>query len=226
MCQQRTQRETESRPGKTTAQGVTENEGNRARASAASKTQSKTAVKQIAEQGHSATGRPRGPTDDKPTGKRRGAGPQQERKAHKEDPKRPHREHRGHHGEDPRKGTQKRTVHTMQQTVFWGWLSCACCCATTGALVGACRNCGVPQLPFLRGRAMLGLTMDTCSASSRVAFGRISTIFHVVGWTRILGSILVVHCTHGRRGISRARRQQWLCLRILVLLVMHLALCS
>ena len=29
-------------------------------------------------------------------------------------------------------------------------------------------------------------------------FGRISTIFHVTGWTRILGSILVVHCTHGR----------------------------
>ena len=33
-----------------------------------------------------------------------------------------------------------RTVHTVQQTVFWGRLSCACCCATTGALVGACRK--------------------------------------------------------------------------------------
>ena len=61
-----------------------------------------------------------------------------------------------------------RTVHTVR-------LFCACCCATTGALVGACSNCGFPQLPFLWGRAMLGSTMDTCSASSRVAFGR---IFH------------------------------------------------
>ena len=29
-------------------------------------------------------------------------------------------------------------------------------------------------------------------------FWKNSTIFHVTGWTRILGSILVVHCTHGR----------------------------
>ena len=89
-------------------------------------------------------------------------------------------------------------INRREQTVFWGWLSCACCCATTGVLVGACTNCGVPQLPLNWERAMLCSTMDTCSASSRVAFGRISTIFHVTGWTRILGSILVVHCTHGR----------------------------
>ena len=53
------------------------------------------------------------------------------------------------------------------------------------------------QVPSL-GRAKLGSTVDTFSASSRVAFVRISTIFHVTGWARILGSILVVHCTHGR----------------------------
>ena len=38
-------------------------------------------------------------------------------------------------------------------------------------------------------RAMLGSTVDTCPASSRVAFG-FFWIFYVIGWTRILGSIL------------------------------------
>ena len=39
--------------------------------------------------------------------------------------------------------------------------------------------------------AMLGSTVDTCSALSRVAYGRICTIFYVKWWTRILRSILV-----------------------------------
>ena len=63
--------------------------------------------------------------------------------------------------------------------------------AVVGVLVGCAENCGasavamlVGVLQFLDkvvvpvgattgGRAMLGSTMDTCSASSRVAFGRI-----------------------------------------------------
>ena len=40
--------------------------------------------------------------------------------------------------------------------------------------------------------AMLGSTVDTCSALSRVAHGRICTTFLVTGWTWILRSILVV----------------------------------
>ena len=42
-----------------------------------------------------------------------------------------------------------------------------------------------------RGCALLGSTVVTCSASSRVAFGRIFPTFLVSGWTRILRSILV-----------------------------------
>ena len=104
-----------------------------------------------------------------------------------------------------------RTVHTVEQTVFWGWLSCSCCCATTGALVGARRKLWSSAVAVSLGRAMLGSTMDTCSASSRVAFGRIFSIFLVTGWTRILSvDILVVHCTAWpMRNQHVQRRQQW-----------------
>ena len=37
----------------------------------------------------------------------------------------------------------------LSQVQFLVWLSCACCYATTSALVGARRNCGVPQLQCL-----------------------------------------------------------------------------
>ena len=46
-----------------------------------------------------------------------------------------------------------RTVHTVQQTVLWGWLSCSCCCATTGALVGACRKLWISAVAVLLGVA-------------------------------------------------------------------------
>ena len=42
------------------------------------------------------------------------------------------------------------------------------------------------------GRAMLGSTVDTCSASSREAFGRIFTNFYKMGLTRLLSSVLVL----------------------------------
>ena len=76
----------------------------------------------------------------------------------------------------------------------------ACCCAVTGALVGHAENCGVSAVAVVlgvvqfflgQGRcarwcnvwecAMLGSTVDTCSALSRVAFGRIFTSFLVKG---------------------------------------------
>ena len=56
----------------------------------------------------------------------------------------------------------------------------------TGALVGSRRKL------WSWGRAMLGSTMDTCFSSSRVAFGRISTIFYLKGLSRLLSSILVL----------------------------------
>ena len=91
-----------------------------------------------------------------------------------------------------------RTVHTVQQTVFWGWLSCACCCAATGALVGARSKLWSSAVAVSLGLRNAWFDYGYMFAVSRVVFGRISTIFHVIGWTRILGSILVVHCTHGR----------------------------
>ena len=72
---------------------------------------------------------------------------------------------------------------TLTGTVL-GMFVVACCCATTGALLGAHRKLWssadavlVAAVQFLDkvvllGRAMLGSTMDTCSASSRVDFGR------------------------------------------------------
>ena len=75
--------------------------------------------------------------------------------------------------------------------------------------LGRAENCGVPQLPFLWGCAMLGSTRDTCSVSSRVAFGWIFYDF-LRDWEDSAPEvILVVHCTHGRWGSCRARRQQW-----------------
>ena len=71
-----------------------------------------------------------------------------------------------------------RTVHTVQLTVDFHRYSSSMGVYAPVAVqrqvpwLGRAENCGVPQLPFLRGRAMLGSTMDTCSASSRVAFGR------------------------------------------------------
>ena len=89
-----------------------------------------------------------------------------------------------------------RTVHTVQQTVDFHRYSsldgcgCVCCCAMTGVLVGtrrklwslrSCSGLGVVQFldkvvvpvgATIWGCAMLGSTMDTRSASSRVAFGR------------------------------------------------------
>ena len=91
---------------------------------------------------------------------------------------------------------------------------------------GARRKLWIPAVAVSLGCAMLGSTVDTCSASSRVAFGRISTIFHVTGWTRILGSILVVHCTHGDEEVVALVVDSGSALRLLVLLVMHFALCS
>ena len=88
-----------------------------------------------------------------------------------------------------------RTVHTVQQTVDFHRCSsldgcgCACCCAMTGALVvprrilWSLRSCsGLGVVQFLDkvvvpvgattgGRAMLGSTVDTCSASSWAALG-------------------------------------------------------
>ena len=39
----------------------------------------------------------------------------------------------------------------------------------------------VPVGAMTMGRAILGSTMDTCSASSRMAFGRICTFFYMKG---------------------------------------------
>ena len=73
-----------------------------------------------------------------------------------------------------------RTVRTVQQTVDFHRYSSSMVVYAPVVVqrqvpwLGRAENCGVPQLPFLWGRAMLGSTMDSCSASSRVAFGRIS----------------------------------------------------
>ena len=73
--------------------------------------------------------------------------------------------------------------------------------------LGRAENCGVSEVAVLSvvqfldmvvvpvgattgGRAMLGSTMDTCCASSGVAFRRIFMIFYVIGQTRLLRSIL------------------------------------
>ena len=89
-----------------------------------------------------------------------------------------------------------RTVHTVQQTVeisqvqFLGWLLTRlllCSDRCPGWVVQKTvdfRSCSLGVVQFFdkvvvpvgattAGRAMLGSTMDTCSASSRVAFGRI-----------------------------------------------------
>ena len=64
------------------------------------------------------------------------------------------------------------------------WCLRACCCAATGALVGARRKLWSSAVAVSLGCAMLGSTVYTCSASSSEAFGRISTIFLVTWWTR------------------------------------------
>ena len=74
------------------------------------------------------------------------------------------------------------------------------------------------------GRAMLDSTVDTCSASSRMAFG-IFFIFYVIGWTRLMRSILVVSLhTWPMRKLPCSSSVAVTCV-LLVSLVMHLALC-
>ena len=69
---------------------------------------------------------------------------------------------------------------SVQQTVeisqvqFLGGCGCACCFSMTGVLVWSCSKLwSLRSCRSSGGRAMLGSTMDTCYASSRVAFGRI-----------------------------------------------------
>ena len=112
-----------------------------------------------------------------------------------------------------------RTVHTVQQTVDLHRYNSGDGCHAPVVVqrqvpgLGRAENCGVSAVAvfvgvvqFLDkvvvppgattvGRAMLGSTMDTCSASSRVAFGRIFTIFQMKGLTRLLRSILVLSST-------------------------------
>ena len=108
----------------------------------------------------------------------------------------------------------ERTVHTVQQTVDPHRYSSGDGCHAPVVVqrqvpwLGRAENCGVSEVAVLVaavqfldkvvvpvgattvGRAMFGSTTDTCSASSRVAFGRIFTIFHLKGQTRLLKSIL------------------------------------
>ena len=59
----------------------------------------------------------------------------------------------------------------LSQVQFLVWLSCPCCCATTGALVRRAENCRVSAVAVCARWcndwecAMLGSTVDTCSAS-------------------------------------------------------------
>ena len=91
-----------------------------------------------------------------------------------------------------------RTVHTVQQTVFWGWLSCACCCAPTGALVGARRKLWSSAVAV-----SLGLR------NAWFDYGYMFCIIQGGFWENFYDFlrdwedsapevILVVHCTHGR----------------------------
>ena len=72
--------------------------------------------------------------------------------------------------------------------VLWwvSWLGCAenSGVSAVAVLVGVVQlldKVVVPVGATTVGRAMLGSTMDTCSASSRVVFGRICTIFYMKG---------------------------------------------
>ena len=99
-----------------------------------------------------------------------------------------------------------RTVHTMQQTVdfhrysSWdgchapvvvqrqvpGWGAQKTVVSAVAVLLAAVQfldKVVVPVGATTVGRAMLGSTMDTCSSSSRVAYGRICTIFYMKVWT-------------------------------------------
>ena len=112
-----------------------------------------------------------------------------------------------------------RTVHTVQQTVFWGWLSCACCCATTGALVGVRRKLWSPQLPFFWG-----------SRNAWFDYGGFWMNFYVFprDWEDSAPEV------DSRRSLHTWPMRKWPCSSstvavacvLLVLLVMHLALCS
>ena len=119
-------------------------------------------------------------------------------------------------------------MHTVQQTEDFHRYSssdgcgCACCCAGWGAQktveFRSCRSSGVC--------AMVGSIMDTCSVSSRVVFGRIFKIFYVIGRTRLLRLILVALCNMADEEVAVLVVNSSSGLRLLVLLVMHLALCS
>ena len=115
-----------------------------------------------------------------------------------------------------------RTVHTVQQTVeisqvqFLAGCGRACCCAMTGALVGRAENCGVSTVAVVLGvvqfldKVVVPVGATTGGAQCLVRLWihvllhpgwlleDFFTIFLVTGWTRILRSILVVHCSHGR----------------------------
>ena len=76
--------------------------------------------------------------------------------------------------------------------------------------------------------AMLGSTVDTCSALSRVAFGRIFTTFLVKGWTRILRSILVASLPVHMPKMKWPRSSSTTavaCFLLVLLVFFHLALC-
>ena len=106
-----------------------------------------------------------------------------------------------------------RTVHTVQQTVFWGWLSCACCCATTGALVGARRKLWSSAVAVLLG-----------VAQSRVAFGRFFYDFLRDWEDSARFSSFSAHMADEEVAVLVVNSGSGL--RLLVLLMMHLALSS
>ena len=135
-----------------------------------------------------------------------------------------------------------RIVHTVQQTVdisqvqFWGWLLtrlllCNDRCpgwvaqktgvSAVAVLVGVVQfldKVVVPVGATIGGRAMLGSTMETCNASSRVTFGRIFTILYMKGLTRLQSSI---HVLPAHRRLRQWHVPYWFCWYL-----MHLALCS
>ena len=100
----------------------------------------------------------------------------------------------------------------LSQVQFFGWLWMRLLLYDRCPWLGRAENCGVSTVAVLVaavqfldkvvvpvgattvGRAVLGSSVDTCSASSRVAFG-FFLIFYVIGWTRLLRSILVVLST-------------------------------
>ena len=75
------------------------------------------------------------------------------------------------------------TVHTVQQTVFWGRLSCSCCCAATDALVGERRKLWCSAVAVELGARNAWFDYGYMFCIIQCGFWKNFTTFLVTGWT-------------------------------------------